>query len=109
MPTPPAPVYVPQPNLANRPVGVRDAQGNEIPDSWGWLAFQGDYGMGTNLLYKGLARPGADTSDAVWQIALLTYDMSNNLTSITWPQNGNGVASSDFQFIWDDRASYTYS
>jgi hypothetical protein len=102
-----APVFIPQPTLATRPLGFKDAQGNLIPDSFEALAFQGAY-TGTNLIYKGFARPGSPTSNPVWQISIMTYDGMNNLTSILWPQNAFGVASNDFQFEWDDRATYTY-
>ena len=95
-------------SISSRPIGFLDTQNRLNPDSYGYLAFQGEY-SGTNLIYKGLARPGADTSAPVWQLALLTYDGSNNLLSITWPQNQYGVATADFLFSWDDRASYTYS
>lgn len=95
-------------NVVNRPCGVLDAQGRVIPGSFGDLAFQGDY-TGTNLIYKGFARPGSSTSGAVWQIAKMSYDGSNNLLTITWPQNPAGAASSDFQFVWSSRAGYTYS
>lgn len=108
MATPPAPVFIPQPTLVNRPLGQKDAQGLWIPDSWEWLAFQGQY-AGTNLIYKGFARPGSSTSAPVWQIAFMTYDGSNNILTITWPQNSFGAASSDFEFIWANRATYTYS
>lgn len=104
------PVYNQAPTTQNRPMARLDGQGRPIPSSFNDLAFQGDYGMsGNNLIYKGLARPGASSSAAVWQIALLTYDMSNNLTSITWPHDANGKANNDFQFIWDNRSGYTYS
>ncbi len=93
---------------ATRPIGKKDAQGNLIPDSFEDLAFRGDY-TGTNLIYKGFARPGAATSAAVWQIASLTYDGSNNLLSIKWPQNSFNAASTEYEFVWDNRASYTYS
>lgn len=102
------PVFVPIPSLATRPVGYKDAQGNLIPDSFGAQAFQGAY-SGTNLIYKGLARPGTSTSASSWQIAKLAYDGSNNLTSITWPQNTYGASSNDYIFVWDNRAGYTYS
>jgi YD repeat-containing protein len=95
-------------NVVNRPVGVLDAQGRVIPASFGDLAFRGDY-TGTDLIYKGFARPGSATSDDVWQIAKMSYDGSHNLLTITWPQNALAKASSDFQFEWDDRATYTYS
>jgi len=93
---------------ATRPCGKKDAQGNLIPDSFEDLAFQGAY-TGTNLTYKGFARAGASTSAAVWQIAFLTYDGSNNLLSIQWPQNSYGEASTEYQFVWANRATYTYS
>jgi hypothetical protein len=91
----------------NRPVGRLDSQGRPIPDSWTDEAFQGAY-TGDNLIYKGFARPGAATSSAVWQIAKLAYSGSN-VTSITWPEDSNGNASNDYVFVWDNRASYTYS
>ena len=89
-------------------MGRLDAQGRVIPDSFSDEAFQGTY-TGTNLIYKGFARPGSSTSAPVWQIAFLTYDGSNNLLSIQWPQDANGNASNDYEFIWANRASYTYS
>lgn len=92
----------------NRPIGYLDAQGREIYDSVDDLAFQGQY-SGNNLIYKGFAKPGASTGAAVWQIAKLTYDGSNNVTSVTWPQNASGNASNDYIFIWTGRAGYTYS
>lgn len=102
------PVFNQTPNVQNRPMARRDAQGNIIPDSFEDLAFQGEY-TGTNLIYKGFARAGGSTSAAIWQIAKMTYDGSNNLLTITWPQDANGHASNDYQFQWDLRATYTYS
>lgn len=102
------PVYNQSPTVRNRPMGRKDAQGNVIPGSFDDMAFRGQY-TGTNLIYKGFARPGAAEGDDVWQLAFCTYDGSNNLVSITWPQDPNGNASNDYQFSWTDRASYTYS
>jgi len=96
------------PTVQNRPMGRLDAQGRVIPDSFDDLAFQGQY-SGTNLIYKGFARPGASTTTPVWQIAFMTYDGSGNLLTITWPQDVNGHASNDYQFQWSLRATYTYS
>lgn len=93
--------------IFNRPRGQIDPQAYVNPYSFIDLAFQGQY-SGTNLIYKGLARPGSPTSAAVWQIALLTYDGSNNILSITWPTNSIGAPSNDYEFVWDNRASYTY-
>lgn len=102
------PVYNQQPLVGNRPVAVRDAQGNVISDSFDWMAFQGEY-TGNNLIYKAFARAGSATSAAVWQISKQTYDGSNNLLTVTWPQTPSGKASTDFQFIWDNRTSYSFS
>lgn len=94
--------------LANRPFGRVDAQGRVIPGSFDDESFRGAY-TGTNLIYKGFSRSGAAESSLMWQIAKMTYDGSNNLTEIKWPQDANGHASTDYQFSWTDRASYTYS
>jgi YD repeat-containing protein len=102
------PVFNQNPTVQNRPMGRKDAQSNLIPGSFTDLAFQGAY-TSTFLTYRGYARPGASVDNPVWQIAKLTYDMSNNLTSITWPQDTNGNASSDYQFVWSSRTGYTYS
>ncbi len=95
-------------SIDNRPIGRQDANDQLIPDSFIDEAFQGDYMGGANLIYKGFARPGVQTSEDKWQIAFLTYDGNNNITSITWPINSIGVASNDYEFEWDDRALYTY-
>lgn len=96
------------PANTNRPFGRLDAQGRVIPDSFSDLSFRGEY-SGTNLIYKAFSRTGASTAAAVWQIAFLSYDGSNNLLSIKWPQDANGHPSNDYEFAWDSRAAYTYA
>ncbi len=96
-------------NIANRPYVMTDSQLREIYDSVDYLARQLDYDGSNNLIYSGAARPGASTGAPKWQICKLTYDVSNNLTSITWPINSSGAVSSDFEFIWTSRAGYTYA
>ena len=93
----------------NRPTGKQDPQGQISPDSFLDEAFMADYVGGTNLIYKCYARPGALSSAPVWQIAKLTYDVNSNVTQITWPQNSSGIASSDYEFVYDLRTTYTYS
>lgn len=102
------PVYNQNVTVKNRPMARKDAQGNVIPGSFDDQAFRGEY-SGTNLIYKGFARPGSAEASLVWQIAKMAYDGSNNLTSITWPQDINAHANNDYQFSWTDRATYTYS
>lgn len=90
----------------NRPILARDSQDNVVQDSSLDCAFQGEY-SGANLIFVGYARPGTPTSAAKWQIKQLTY-AGANLVSVTWPLNPNGTASTDFMFVWDNRATYTY-
>jgi hypothetical protein len=55
--------------------------------------------------YIGLAPPGVLTSAAQWQIRKCTYSgVSTRLTAV---QFAGGV--NDYNHVWDDRASYTYS
>lgn len=93
----------------NRPINYLDSQGRQIFDSVDDLAFRGQYDGSSNLIYKGFAQPGASEGDLVWQISVLAYDGSGNVTSVTWPQNALGSASNDYIFSWTARASYTYS
>lgn len=94
-------------NVLTRPLNFLDAQGRTIYDSVNYTAFRGEY-SGTNLIYAGFARPGASENSAVWQIFKMAYDGSGNVLSITWPQSSS-IASSEFEFVWADRATYTYS
>lgn len=68
----------------NRPLGYQDTNFHVDPNLFSDEAFQGEY-SGTNLIYKGFARPGSSVDEAVWQIAFLTYDGSNNVLMIQWP------------------------
>lgn len=102
------PVYTQAPFVKNRPMARKDAQGNIILPSFGDMAQRYDLDGGANVVYKGLARPGAVEGSLVWQIQKMAYSGST-VTSVTWPQNPSGVASSEFQFSWTARASYTYS
>lgn len=92
----------------NQPNLKRDAQNNVLQGSYSDVTFRGEY-TGTNLIYRGFARPGAAEGDNVWQLAKLAYDGSNNITSIKWPQASNSAASSEWNFNWTGRAGYTYS
>lgn len=78
----------------NRPLGLQDSNYHVDQNTYSDEAFQGEY-SGTNLIYKGFAKPGASVDEPVWQIAFLTYDMSNNVLMIQWPMapviNGTSV------------------
>lgn len=98
---------MPKSTVANRPFGYLDAQGRVIPKSFYDETYRGEF-SGTLLIYKGFARPGSVETDPVWQIAKCTYDASNNLINIKWPENALGEASNDYEFQWSARAGYTY-
>lgn len=63
-----------------------------------------EYDASNNPIYIGDAVPGTLTSTSVWRIKKLTYDASNNPTDIQWA-DGN----TNFDKIYDNRATYTYS
>lgn len=54
--------------------------------------------------YIGYGPPGSLTSQAVWRILRMTYDVNDNPTVVEWA-NGN----INFVNIWDDRAGLSYS
>lgn len=94
----------------NQTILKRDAQKEVIQESYfADMAFRATYDGDSNIIYKAYARPGSSESAPVWQISLQASDVNGNITSITWPQNEFGAASSEFIFSWADRASYTYS
>ena len=57
-----------------------------------------------NPIYIGIASPGTATSEPYWQIRKLTFDGQNNVTEIKYSSG-----SSNFDSIWDDRGSLSYS
>lgn len=73
---------------------------NELPGQ----SIKLDWDVNNNPIYIGLAAPGASTADPVWQIRHLTFDGSNNPTSILF---ANG--SLNFDQVWDLRATFGYS
>jgi len=59
-----------------------------------------DKNSGTNIVFIGFAPTGSATSAAVWIIVKISYDGSNDPTSILWaPQNVK----------WDDITTLTYT
>lgn len=63
-----------------------------------------DYQGGSYVIYIGDADPGTITSDAKWRIQKLTYDGNNNVTDIKFMNKSN-----EFNQVWDNRTSGTYS
>jgi len=62
-----------------------------------------------NVIYLGMAKVGTSTSEAKWQIAYHTWDGNNALLTKTWPQDSFGNPSSEYEFVWDNRASLVYA
>lgn len=63
-----------------------------------------DYDANGNQIYLGWAQTGTATSDAFWRIAKQTFNASNQMLSITWPNGSTG-----FGAIWDSRdTAYSY-
>jgi len=94
-------------DTTTRPMGKVDSQGRVIPTSYDDLAFRAEY-TGSNMIYKGFSRAGRTEGSLAWQIAKLSYDGADNLSSVTWPQDSDGNASTEYEFSWTARASYTY-
>lgn len=95
--------------VQNRPFkfGAHDRKEFIVQDSEVALRAQND--ANGNPIYIGRAKVGTATSESKWQIQFLTWDANESVTSVTWPQNSLGNPSSQYEFEWDDRATYTYS
>jgi len=66
-------------------------------------AIRQDYVGGNQPIYMGEAEPGTLNSEKRWRIRRLTYN-GTKLETIEWA-DGNG----NFDNVWDDRASLSYS
>lgn len=91
-----------------RPRALNAPQGGLIQSTFGDLSYRGDLVGGADLIYIGYARPGSATSAPCWQIKMITYSGTTPV-SILWPTGSDGAASNDFDQIWDNRASLTYT
>lgn len=93
----------------NRPLkyGTRDRREFIVQESE--VAFRAQNDANGNPVYLGRAKVGTLTGEVKWQIRYIVYDANQGVTSITWPQNDEGNASAEFEFEWDNRATYTYS
>lgn len=87
--------------------GARDRREYIVTDCEVAIRAQND--ANGNPIYIGRAKVGTADDEAKWQISFQAYDANQSLTSRTWPQNDESNASSEYEFVWDDRAGYTYS
>lgn len=58
-------------------------------------------------IFIGRSLVGTATSDPKWQLRKVQYGPNQGAISVTWPQNGDGLASSDYEFIWDTNSNLT--
>ena len=65
------------------------------------------YDASNNPIYIARAKVGVGVTEAKWQIQQLNYT-ANNLVSVLWPQSG-GIASSEYEFVYNNYLTYTYS
>jgi len=91
-----------------RPLIYRDANNNPLTFTELNTELRVEY-SGTSPLYLGFARPGAAEGDLEWSISKFAVDGSGNITSRKWPEAASGSPSSDNEFSWTSRATYTYS
>ncbi len=68
------------------------------------LVHMEDLAGGANVVYEGYAAPGTAESAAAWQIVKHTYDGSNNHLTTKFADGTN-----DYNQVWDNRASLSYS
>lgn len=80
------------------------------PDLWPFalggtnFTLKFDYDVSGNQIYVGWAQTGSLSSASVWRIMQQTFNGSNQVTDIKWPNGSTG-----FGLIWDIRTSYSYS
>jgi len=60
-----------------------------------------------NPTYLGRAKAGTLTSEPKWQIRKVTYDSTNSVTRVQWPENDQGLTSTDYEFIWGSNSALT--
>ena len=91
-----------------RPLVLINGNISELPNTdklWGddSLASRVDF-VGDNIIYKGEAEPGTLTSASAWRIKKIEFIGADEDVETTFA-DGNG----DFDKIWNNRLSYTYS
>lgn len=93
----------------NRPLKFGEKDRRVFIVSDGEVAERSENDATGNALYIGRAIVGTGEGELKWQISFQVYDASNALTSKTWAENSEGNASTDYEFSWADRATYTFS
>lgn len=91
----------------NRPFkyGERDRREFIVQDSEVSLSAIND--SNGNPIFLGRAKVGVLQSDDKWQIRKITYDANEGVTRVEWPQNADGKASAEYEFVWSGFAQLT--
>jgi hypothetical protein len=53
-----------------------------------------------NPLYIGRAMSGTFEDEEKWQIRKIDYDANQGIVRITWPENDEAAASTEYEFAW---------
>lgn len=95
-------------SATNRPLkyGSKDRREFIVEDQE--VALQAENDANGNPIFLGRAKVGTLTSESKWQIRFITYDANQSPVSVEWPENDEGNASAEYEFVWDDRGTYTY-
>lgn len=64
---------------------------------------------GGNPVYIGRAKVGTAESEQKWQLLKINYDANDGITSVLWPQNSEGNASTEYEFVYDDATNTAIS
>ena len=92
----------------NRPFkfGERDRRVFIVENSE--VALQAENDANGNPIFLARAKIGTLTSEPKWQIRFITYDAAQGVVSVEWPENDEGNNSSEYEFIYDDRAGLIF-
>lgn len=87
---------------ANRPFryGANDRREFIVTD--GEVAFKAVNDSSGNPVYVARAKAGTPVDEEKWQIQRLAYDANDSVVSVTWPENDEGNASTEYEFAYDN-------
>lgn len=99
----PGTILVPSESFGSLLVGIAGPQGASGDDLIKYTK-RVDFNTDQTLLYKGEANPGSAESEAVWRISYITIATADSDVVEIWA-DGNA----NFDNIWDDRLTLSYS
>jgi hypothetical protein len=91
----------------NRPFkyGAKDRREFIVQDSEvSYIAINDTNG---NPVFLGRSKTGVSLDENKWQIRKITYDSAQGITRVTWPEDSDGLTSSDFEFSWTEVSALT--